>query len=242
MERDAASGAELVLHWTVNSEDAGDRRRCPHRQCASDDLQRPASAGAPSAPAEPVLPVSASSDPTDAYLAKRIAEGDAGALQVVYDRYAATVYGLALAIVREQAATEAVLAETFVRIWAHPAPPAVQRLGLAARLLVIARTLAIEEVRGRRAKMEPGTDEWAREAGRAADADAVHARVMRAVAGLPDDQRRALELAYFEGLTEQEIAQRLGRSVGQVRRLLRLGFARLQACLDSAGTGAAAND
>lgn len=227
----------MVVHWTVTLDEAGDRRRCPYRQCADDDLHRPTSAGAPSAPAGSALPAPTDADPVpaDAALAARIAESDAGALQIAYDRFAPRVFGLALAIVGDRSAAEEILTEAFYRLWADPAPPAVRSRPLAARLYEIARALALAETRHRGA--DAAADTGLDAASGPTAADALHARVASAVAGLPDDQRRAIELAYFEGLTERRIAERMGRPVGQVRRLLRLGFARLRADVDGAGAG-----
>ena len=228
------------MGWTANEDEAGGRRRGPPDRHAADGLHRSAPAGDPSAPAGPAATPEVAPGPTDVEMEDRVAAGDATALAVLYDRYSPQVYALALAIVGEQGGAEEVLIETFYRLWADAAPATARRRPLAGRLLRLARELAVAEAR-RRHLIGPDPGGWPSvflpaPAGSPADDDR-RVRVVAALAALSADQRRALELAYFDGLGEREIAERLGRSVGQARLLLRLAFERLGDHLRGAEAG-----
>lgn len=182
---------------------------------------------------------------SDASLMFRVADGDASALAEVYDRHAGGVYALALRVLGEQGDAEDVVQEVFSQAWRFAARYDPSRGSLAAWLLVMTRTRAIDRLRGRKARPDrnPVADETilARVPAVASDPssalsaaeDAV--RVRRALADLPMLQRIAIELAYFEGLTQQEIAERLEQPLGTVKTRIRLGLLRLRDALAAAG-------
>jgi RNA polymerase sigma-70 factor (ECF subfamily) len=144
---------------------------------------------------------------------------DLAELDLLYERYASAVYSLALAIVDDTRTAEEVLIETFYRSWEGADPVRADTRSDAERLLGLAEAEA-------RRRCPPGTGEYL---------DARHLRMMTAFATLPQNQRRALELAWHEGLSEREIAGRLGISPRAVRRLWRLGFAHLRSRLPGGG-------
>jgi RNA polymerase sigma-70 factor (ECF subfamily) len=171
----------------------------------------------------------------------RIRVGDEGAFGAVYDQYAALVHGIAARLVGREAAAD-VTQEVFVHLWTRPDGFDPERGGLRTYLAVMARRRAIDLLRwrGRAAEKEqvvarqaptavPDIDE-------AALAMMAAERVREAVGRLPDDQRVAVNLAYFEGLTFREVAVRTGVPEGTAKSRLRLALARLEAALHDEGS------
>jgi RNA polymerase sigma-70 factor (ECF subfamily) len=168
----------------------------------------------------------------DRRLAGRLAAGDDGALATVYDQYAPLVFGVAVHLVGDQATAADVCQEVFLSLWQHPDRYDPDLGSLRTWLATVARRRAIDVLRqrGRRATREeraaadPVTPPDIEEA---ATALVEAERVRRALVELPPDQRAAIELAYYEGLTHREMAARLGIPEGTVKSRLRLGVARL---------------
>jgi RNA polymerase sigma-70 factor (ECF subfamily) len=189
---------------------------------AADGSHRSGSAEAPSP----------SAGPDDPGLIERLAAGDPRALEIVYDAHAPRVFGLALAILGDEPAAEQVVQETFLHLWSAPTPPETATTPLADRLLAIARELSLRQAKSMRdetdALGETSAESNATTDDRRPDDDRQD-RIARAIRTLPPDQRLAIELAYFDGLAERAIADRLGINVARTRQLLRLGFAALRA-------------
>jgi RNA polymerase sigma-70 factor (ECF subfamily) len=174
----------------------------------------------------------------DAARVARAAEGDSGALAALYDQHARGVYSLALRILAVEADAEDVVQEVFAQVWRQAGRYDQSRGTVAAWLLTMARTRAIDRLRARLARPDtagPPPDEiWAVRAAPAADpAEAIEAardaeRVREALDELPLLQRLAIELAYFEGLTQSEIAARLEEPLGTVKTRIRLGLLKLR--------------
>jgi RNA polymerase sigma-70 factor (ECF subfamily) len=178
-------------------------------------------------------------DPTgDADLLRRIAGGDAAALRVLYDALAGRVVAIAQRILGDRQAAEDVAQETFVEAWRRAGQYDPARGGATAFVMTIARSRAIDRKRG------AGTAQRALEAARAepnasgaplpfelAEQRRERERVLAALSALPAEQRAAIELAYFEGLTQREIAERTGEPLGTVKTRVRLGMARLAGLL-----------
>lgn len=161
---------------------------------------------------------------------RRLAEGDPAALAELYDAHASLAYGIALRIVREPGDAEDVVQEAFLQAWrqAHRYDPA--RGSPQAWLSAIVRTRALDRLRRRAARRPPA--EAAPAAPRdASDPDAVLA-VRTALQALSADQRRALELAYYEDLSQSEIAARLGVPLGTVKTRIRAAMIRLREALE----------
>ena len=180
-----------------------------------------------------------SSGPSDEALLERLAGGtDEAALSDLYDRYQAQMYGLALRITKDPALAQDAVQEAFVGVWRNAGRYAVGRSTVRTWMLSIAHHRAIDIVRRRRpvaALPEIETtdaaltapDVWP-EVARALD----RATVDAAMAGLPDAQREAIQLAYFEGLTQVEIADRTGTPLGTVKSRVRLGLLQMRRALE----------
>lgn len=164
-------------------------------------------------------------DSTATALFQRLAEGDARALAAIYDRYAGFAYGLALRILRDRLEAEDAVQEAFVQLWRQADRYQPSRGSPAAWLCTIVRTRALDRVRRRASRREQ--PEPPAVAGDVTDAAAV-LTVRKALQALSEDQRRALELAYYEGLTQSEIAHRLGEPLGTVKTRIRAAMMRLR--------------
>jgi len=182
----------------------------------------------------------------DAACMARLERGDASAIADLYDHYGRIVYSLALRIVGDERDAEEIVQDVFADAWRRASSYQPARGTVAAWLLVMTRSRALDRVRARRARpdMRAPADERAvlevAAAGAgpaervAADEDAL--RVRRALAGLPLLQRIAIELAYFEGLTQSEIADRLEQPLGTVKTRIRTGLLKLREALMEAGS------
>jgi RNA polymerase sigma-70 factor, ECF subfamily len=174
----------------------------------------------------------------DAQLIFRLASGDREAVAELYDRHAPRVLGLAYRILRNSSDAEDVVQEVFSQAWRSAPRYEAARGTVAGWLLIMARTRAIDRLRSRQARPdsggEPAADTLPAEAASYPDrliADEQAARVRQALIALPHDQRAALELAYFEGLTQTEIAERLQAPLGTVKTRIRTALATLRRSL-----------
>jgi RNA polymerase sigma-70 factor (ECF subfamily) len=185
----------------------------------------------------------------DAAWVARASQGDERALATLYDLHSRAVYSLALRIVGDEADAEDVLLDVFDQAWRQAGRYDAQRGTVAAWLLNLARSRAIDRVRARRARPDTSAatdDALALLPADAADpGDALAAardaeRVRRALGELPVLQRLAIELAYFEGLTQSEIAERLEQPLGTVKTRIRNGLLKLREVLSGTPAGGAA--
>ncbi|MCV0403034.1 MAG: sigma-70 family RNA polymerase sigma factor [Chloroflexi bacterium] len=177
---------------------------------------------------------------TDARLAERVRDGDSDALGELYDRYAGMALATALRVVGSRDEAEDVVHDAFVAAWRKIDRFDAERGSLRAWLMTVVRNRAIDRVRARRASIDVDTaDErsllrsgpnptW-EEALSRASADELRA----AMVALPDEQRRALELAYFEGYTYREVADLTGVPAGTANGRLRLALGKLREALGS---------
>ncbi len=159
-------------------------------------------------------------------LLERLASGDHAALAEVYDRYAGLVNGLALRILRNTAEAEEVIQEVFVQIWRQAVRYDPKRGSAEAWICTIARTRALDRLRRRTSRREDSDEalSGATDTPRTVEALAVR----KALLSLSPDQRTALELAYYEGLTQSEIALRLGEPLGTIKTRIRTAMMRLR--------------
>ena len=186
-------------------------------------------------------PGSAGTDVDDEEDLRRLAAGDGDAAARLYDRHARAVYSLALRIVNDEGDAEDVVQEVFAQAWRQAARYDASRGVVAAWLLMMTRSRAIDKLRSARAR----PDSRAVDDPRVIDEmpavlrdapsriiDAENARLaQRALAELPLLQRLVIELAYYEGLTQREIADRLEQPLGTVKSRLRLGLLKLRDAL-----------
>jgi RNA polymerase sigma-70 factor (ECF subfamily) len=176
---------------------------------------------------------------TDADLAARLVAGDAQALRDVYRTYAPAVFGLAVRVLSSDALAEEVTQDVFVRLWTNPARYDAQRGPLRAYLLAMTHSRAVERVRSeesQRRRIEQVRREPLRVVRDPADEIADRgdgAAVRQALADLPADQRDAIELAYFEGLSYREVAERLDEPEGTVKYRIRSGMQKMKAALQA---------
>ena len=177
----------------------------------------------------------------------RMAGGDAAALAEFYDRHARPVYSLALRILQDAAEAEDIVQEVFTQAWRQASKYDARRGAPAAWLLTMARSRAIDRLRARRVRPEltggpPPADGRARQdspdvpdSGALPDAQLLSAeqvaRVRQALSDLPVLQRVALELAFYEGLTHVEIAERLEQPLGTVKTRIRVAMLKLREAL-----------
>lgn len=168
---------------------------------------------------------------------QRMAQRDADALADLYDRHSRAIFSFALHIVGEQADAEDVVQEVFSQAWAQAPRYQASRGSVAAWLFTITRSRAIDRLRARRARPD---SEAAAQAqlddlvDPAAPPDLSFLtgeqvnRLRTAIAGLPVSQRAVVELAYFEGLTQTEMAARLEEPLGTVKTRVRLALLKLR--------------
>ncbi|NTU62542.1 MAG: sigma-70 family RNA polymerase sigma factor [Chloroflexi bacterium] len=185
-------------------------------------------------------------DLTDEQLVARTADGDASAFEVFYERYAAAVMGLAVRIMNSPALAEEVVQETFWRVWRSADSFHAQRGAFAGWLFGIARNLAIDLCRRRSARPQSVSEhdddplidrmpDPAMDVAESAWTAIKHQQVHAALAALSADQRQVIELAYFGGLTRQEIAATTGEPLGTIHTRARLALKKLRETLRAQG-------
>jgi len=167
----------------------------------------------------------------DSRLIVRIRAGEQGAMSELYDRYSSVVYGVALRVLQDAAAAEDVLQDIFLQLWRKPEAFDSSRGSLGAWLAVIARHRSIDRLRQRRPETDieevviaGGTD--LRDE---TERSLVIEKVREALGEMNEDQRTALELAYFQGLTHTEIAEKTGEPLGTIKTRIRSGLQLLRA-------------
>jgi RNA polymerase sigma-70 factor (ECF subfamily) len=176
-----------------------------------------------------------------------IARRDADALAALYDRHAQTVYNLIARIVQEPGTADEVLQDTFWQVW--------QKAGefhgggtAAAWLYRIARNKSLDQLRRLNARPQPILSDaagdqsiWSMIPATGAEVERIteHAwrrqHVLEALTNLPPDQRLCLELAYFEGMSQRQIAEHTATPIGTVKTRVRMGLEKLERMLRAAG-------
>jgi len=172
----------------------------------------------------------------DRGLVERVAKGDSAALKALYDRCSGRALAICLRILRSRTDAEEVLQETFLQIWKRAREYDAGRGGVEAWVVTIARTRAIDRLRSAGAaarlaessRSDPAPQSAAVPAPlEVAEARQSRERVMEALTQLPPEQRAAVELAYYEGLSQREIAEKTGDPLGTVKTRMRLGMIKL---------------
>jgi len=179
---------------------------------------------------------------SDAELVARVSKGDKHALEELYDRYAAAAMGLALKMIGERNTAEEIVQEAFWRVWKRSSTFELGRGQFTAWLFGIVHNLAIDEMRRRKVRpntISTDTEEDAIlelpdhtvDVAETAFQTVTGEQVRMALVQLPDAQRSVIELAYFEGLTHQEIAARLNEPIGTIHTRARLALQKLRESL-----------
>jgi RNA polymerase sigma-70 factor, ECF subfamily len=159
----------------------------------------------------------------DTALLSRVGQGDENAMETVFRRYSGPVYSVALRVLHDTGQAEDVMQEIFLQLWRKPAAFIQGRGSLGAWLVVVTRNRAIDLLRRR--KLTDSVDDvvLASPINVADDAErnAMMEKVRAVLVNLPQEQRKSLELAYFEGLSHTEIATRTGDPLGTVKTRIR---------------------
>lgn len=160
---------------------------------------------------------------TDASLVSSVRSGNQNAMSVLYDRYSAIVYSVALRVLGDTGAAEDTLQEVFLQLWRNPASFDASRGNLAPWLAVIARNRAIDLLRKRRPETDVEDVFVSVEPDLADEAERSRAmeKVRAALGQMPAPQRSAVEMAYFQGMTHTEIAEKTGEPLGTVKTRIR---------------------
>jgi RNA polymerase sigma-70 factor (ECF subfamily) len=164
-----------------------------------------------------------------------VARGDRAALARLYDRFSPVAYAVALRILGNRADAEDVVQEVFLQVWKRGETFRPDRGSFECWLLTIARNQALARIRAAhtikrhlaRLRLDPGGSVSEPTDG-SVDCEESSLALHSALTKLPDEQRLVLELAYFDGLTQSEIAARLDEPLGTVKTRIRLGLARLK--------------
>jgi RNA polymerase sigma-70 factor, ECF subfamily len=176
----------------------------------------------------------------DETLAIQVARGNSAALEVLYDRYASIVLGISLKVTGDQALAEDVLQETFWRVWQSAATYQSQLGSFTGWLFRIARNLAIDAYRRRNVRpqaisgvegSDPILDEMPdpnTDVAEQAQSILKNRQIRKALAALPTVQRQVIVMAYFHGMTRQEIAEATGEALGTIHTRARLALQKLR--------------
>jgi RNA polymerase sigma-70 factor (ECF subfamily) len=168
--------------------------------------------------------------PADLAIVSGLKTGDQGAMAQLYDRYSSVVYAVALRVLGDTGAAEDVLQEVFLQLWRNPSAFDAARGSLASWLAVITRNRAIDSLRKRRPETDIEDVVLSVATDLAAEADRARAaETVRGVMGsMAPAQRSALEMAYWEGMSHSEIANKTGEPLGTVKTRIRAGLIALR--------------
>ena len=182
--------------------------------------------------------------PRDLDLVRRMADGDESAIAELYDRYGTVLYAVAYRIVGQKADAEEVVMEAFAQVWRDAGRFEATRGSVAAWLTMITRSRALDHIRSRERRerlntsaaredqvQAPASGSWGSDPGYQVEQTERQKRVAAALESLAPAQRQAIELAYFDGLSQSEIAERLNEPLGTIKTRVRLGMMKLREAL-----------
>lgn len=180
--------------------------------------------------------------PSDDRVIDLLAQASPEGIEMLYDRYGRLAYTLALRVLGDAAAAEDVVQEAFLSVWRRAASYRPERGSLRTWLCAIVHNRAIDRLRGRsgRARLHLPLERVPAEEGLSDTWDAVAAdlergEIRRALADLPDEQRRTIELAYYAGYTQSEISTLMNVPLGTVKGRTRMALRRLRSSLERQG-------
>ncbi len=175
-------------------------------------------------------------DPT---LVARVAQGEEGAIRCLYDRYSGVIYALARKALGSSEESEEVVLDTFLQVWRTASRYQARQARVDQWLFMIARSRILDRLRRfqRASKVQASCQGAIQSSSR--DGDPLEEaclrerrlRVLAALNQLPPEQRQAIELAYYQGLTRQEVAEYTGWALGTVKTRIRLGLNQLRVAL-----------
>jgi RNA polymerase sigma-70 factor, ECF subfamily len=171
----------------------------------------------------------------DAALLDAVAEGSQDAMAAVFDRYSRIVYCIALRVLREPGLAEDVMQEVLLQVWKRPRSFVAQRGNLAAWISVVTRNRAIDVLR-KRSPLDPLDDlplPDPRDMTLVSEQGWLIDKVRTALNALPAEQQGPLELAYFEGLSHTEIAEKTGSPLGTVKTRIRAGLMTIRKAMNA---------
>ena len=171
----------------------------------------------------------------DAALLAKVEQGDAQAMASLFDRYSGIVYSVALRVLKDTGQAEDVMQEIFIQIWKKPGTFVSGRGSLGAWLVVVARNRAIDSLRRRRPtdSVEDVALASSTDLASEAERNTLMERVRIFLHQLPPEQRRSVEMSYFEGMSHSEIAERTGDPLGTVKTRIRLALITLRKAMQN---------
>jgi len=166
----------------------------------------------------------------DGTLLSDVQRGDEQAMAVLFDRYSKVVYSVALRVLRDPAAAEDVLQEIFMQIWRNPGGFVATRGSLGGWLAVVSRNRSIDALRRRRPaeQVEEMNLSTGLDLAYEAERNILIERARSVIHLLPAEQRKTLEMAFFDGLTHTEIAEMTGDPLGTVKTRIRSALTSLR--------------
>ncbi|MCU1287394.1 MAG: sigma-24, subfamily [Acidobacteriales bacterium] len=172
-------------------------------------------------------------DSADSTLVARIRAGDETAMAQVYDRYSQIVYSVALRVLADTGSAEDVMQEIFMQLWRNPQSFDGNRGSLGAWLAVVARHRAIDHLRKRKPETDIDDVIVSVECNLESETERnIFLRKVRSLLGsMPPNQRKAMEMAFFEGLTHSEVAARMGEPLGTIKTRIRTGLIAMRKAL-----------
>lgn len=177
---------------------------------------------------------------SDEALVALAARSEETALAELYDRYGRTAYGLALRVVRDQALAEDAVQEAFLAVWRSASRFVPEHGRASAWILTLVHRRAVDAVRREQRRRADSLERAQEPAVEGVEEDAwlrlQRERVQAALRQLPDAQREALELAYYGGFSQSELAERLGQPLGTIKSRMFTGLSRLRELLGEPGT------
>lgn len=175
---------------------------------------------------------------TAAHLIQQVANQDRDAFSQLYDRFSTLVFTLAMRMLKARSDAEDLLQEVFVQVWRQAQSYSAERGSPEAWIVNIARSRAIDKIRSIRRMQksfvltdDPAQAESSENVESSAADSETRLAMNSALANLPETQRKVLELAYFDGLTQSEIADRLAEPLGTVKTRMRSGIQKLRELL-----------